>query len=295
MCAEALRFFGLDGLPVEPLHGGEKNSNWLIDGRFVLRVYARVDPDAVAFELAAIEALVAQGFTTPRPHRGRDGELFDRGRPAALFDYVAGRHPVGDSLELGCRVAALTGRMHRLTVGAVLPGRRPSTFDPLQMIERFVTGPAAELSVLKPTLDVLRRHLELIERLAPVLPHGLVHNDISIPNVLLAPTSDEIVALLDFDDCIESVLLYDLGRIVETWGRAADIRPDQGRISALIDAYASERPLTLRERATAIDVVATYAAATGSHVLGNKIRSGQEISDPKESHSMQLFLDLVEA
>lgn len=293
MCVEALHFFGLSAASVSSLTGGEKNRNWLIDDRHVLREYALADRDEVAFELAVIDSLVGQGFPTPRVA----GAYLDGSRPAALFDYVVGRHPVGSerSLEIGCRVAALAGRMHRLLADVELPGRRSLRSDPVAMVERFVAGPGLAVPALADLLPALQRHLDRVRGIVTELPHGVVHNDMSIPNVLLAPGSDDVVALLDFDDCFVGCLVYDLGRVVETWGRRPDRRPDLARIDALVDAYAAERELTRLERRHAIDVIATYAAATGAVVLGNKIRDGVEIHDPRESHSMQLFLDLVES
>lgn len=120
-----------------------------------------------------------------------------------------------------------------------------------------------------------------------------MHNDISRQNLLIDPSTGGITALLDFDDCIESFLLYDLGRIAETCGTATPGLSDPAAINHLIAAYSNLRPLSDREAALAIDFLGTYAAATGVHVLSNKLRSGAAVLDPSESHPMALFLELT--
>ena len=50
--------------------------------------------------------------------------------------------------------------------------------------------------------------------------------------------------------------------------------------------------MTDREAELAVDMIATYAAATGAGVLTNMLRNGTQVQDPRDSHSMLFFLDI---
>lgn len=298
-----LRGRGVDALDVVPLLGGEKNRSWLVDDAFVARSYSSSTPAEVEYELHATELLAARGFPTPTPIRADDGSLWGwiDDRPAALFTYAAGTHPTdlidgyfSSDLHLGRAVAGLAAQMHVLA-DQTFPGRRTTRLDPLERIQRFLRSPYADLPVLR---DATRHLTALQQKIATVyadpadLRQGLVHNDISAVNLLLDEPGD-ITALIDFDDCMTSFQLYDLGRIAETWARTPDRHADLTRIQNLIEAYDATRPLTTREADLALDFIATYAAATGADYLTNTLHAGARIESPADSYSMLFFLDLI--
>jgi len=269
----------------------------------VARSYSSSTIPEVEYELHATEFLAHCGFLTPAPLRTQDGALWDLadGRPVAIFEYVAGEHPPemtdgfwSRDFSLGCKTAALAGQLHALSWGRSFPGRRTSQRDPLHQIARFLSGPYSQLAVLREAVGELTAQYEKMAGVCANtvgLPQGLVHNDISAHNLLL-DSSGGIAGLIDFDDCITSFLLYDLGRIAETWGRDINRGADIDRIQQIIAAYDRARPLTERESSLAVDFIATYAAATGVNVLTNMLRHGTQVEDPRESYSMLLFLDL---
>ncbi|WUJ73354.1 phosphotransferase [Kribbella soli] len=300
-----LRGRGVDPVSVVPLLGGEKNRSWLVDGAFVARSYSTSTPAEVEYELHATEFLAQRGFPTPAPVRAGDGSLWGTidDRPAALFTYAAGAHPTdlldgyfSTDLRLGRAAAGLAAQLHVLTADQSFPGRRNARLDPLERIGTFLRSPYADVPVLR---EATRRLTALHEKIADVyanptgLRQGLVHNDISAVNLLLDEVTGDITALIDFDDCMTSFQLYDLGRIAETWGRTADRHADLTRIKELIEAYDATRPLTDREAELAVNLIATYAAATGVDILTNMLRAGADVQSPADSYSMLFFLDLT--
>jgi len=299
-----LRGRGVDALDVVPLLGGEKNRSWLVDGTFVARSYSTSMPDEVEYELHAIEFLAQRGFPTPAPIAADDGSLWGwiDDRPAALFTYAAGAHPsdlidgyFSPDLQLGRDAAGLAAQLHTLTADQTFPGQRTTRLDPLERIESFLRSPYADLPVLRDAthhLTVLRQKIAAVYANPAGLHQGLVHNDISAVNLLLDEPGN-ITALIDFDDCMTSFHLYDLGRVAETWGRTPDRHADLTRIHQLIEAYDATRPLTTRESDLAVDLIATYAAATGTDYLTNLLRAGARIESPADSYSMLFFLDLI--
>jgi Ser/Thr protein kinase RdoA (MazF antagonist) len=303
-----LRDRSVDAATVAPLLGGEKNRSWLVessdDRRFVARRYGTSTAAEVEYELHAVEFLAGRGFPTPAPVRTRDGALWSLldDRPAALFDHVEGEHPTdltagsfSSDLPLGRAAAGLAGRMHALCAGQTFPGRRTDQRDPLRRIERFLRSSYASVPALREATDRLtsqRAKLAAVYADPAGLRRGLVHNDLTAANLLLDAASGEVTAVLDFDDCLTSFQLYDLGAIADVWGRDADLHADLTRVQELVAAYHATRPLTDREAELAVDLIATHAAATGVGVLTNLLRKGGRVQDPRDSHSMRFFLDL---
>ncbi len=294
------------------LTGGEVNDNWRLTrpeprGPVVLRHYrATVVAAELDCELAAVALLSQQGFPTPAPIPGSGGQLWAvvDGRPAALFTFAAGQHPPRRAggygsmdLALGVAAAALVARMHQLLAGADLPGSRSVDRDPWHAIGEFLGGEWANHPVFAPLVEPLRATHEL---LAPAyadpagLPIGVVHADVTPVN-LLVDESGAITALLDFDDCKQTFLAYEIACLVGGFGRDDHRRLDPDRMRSLIDAYDAVRPLTARERELLPDLLAAYAGAEGVFVLTTWLRNGRPVSDPMDSYSARLFLDFVAA
>jgi Ser/Thr protein kinase RdoA (MazF antagonist) len=119
------------------------------------------------------------------------------------------------------------------------------------VVRQYATATAGEVDY-ELDLSALAEAIKLIASLrttvteiyaTAALPRGLVHNDISARKLLL-DAAGSVTAVLDFDDCMTSFLLFDLGRIIEVWGSGTDGNIDLGRVSQLIDAYNSERAIT---------------------------------------------------
>lgn len=292
------------------LEGGEVNDNWKLtspDGpSWVLRQYGQTaDPAELDCELAAVDALAQRGFPTPVPKAVAEErwQLIDD-RPTALFDFVDGRHPQQRSggygsldLELGRAAAGLAARMHLLLADVSLPGQRSPGRDPLHRVDGFLAGDTVERAVFGDLIMPLR---EIRGRVAALhddhelLPTGLIHNDISPPNLLL-DEDGSVAALLDFDDSAQAFLGYELGPIISNFGKDDNRRIDLNRVAALIAAYDEVRPLSAAERRAVPDLLAIQAGAEGIGVITNWLNTGRVVADPMESYSAQQFLDLLAA
>ncbi len=184
--------------------------------------------------------------------------------------------------------------MHLALAGKPLPGRRLSSRDPWRRVTAFLGSDLAREPLFASLLDALRdvqERLARLYRLPADLPSGLIHNDVGPPNLLL-DDDGSIVALLDFDDCAQTFLAYELGPIAATFGKDDQRRTDLGRLTDLVAAYDSIRPLTPTERAWLPDLLAVGAAAVGIGVLTTWLRNGNAVV-VDDSYSAREFLDLV--
>lgn len=121
------------------------------------------------------------------------------------------------------------------------------------------------------------------------LPRSLVHADINERNVLV-DDAGSVVALLDFDDCLDSHLVYDLCSLIGTWGLDEARMLDGPPTRALVAAYERRRSLTNAERETLPLFLLAYLGAHGSEYVENPRR--RELFEPgvSESFSARTFI-----
>lgn len=296
---------------------GITNETWLLtrpdsdrlDDAYVLRHYRRTSGDAeVIFELSALRYLAAQEFPVAGVIDGLDGGGFDHvdGRPAALFEYAPGT--VGESLgDTGSRdlaggitAAGLLARMHLVSRHQTFAGSRAKRGDPLARLTRWVSrdGSDPEFLTLPGAADFLTRLSRLIADIRSALNGssdlwvGLVHGDVAPNNLVLDP-SGEVTALLDFDDCTYSYVLYDLCSILWSWGRSSNGQIDPHRARLLVAAYAKVRPLLDDEHRLLPHMFAAYMAADGVGKISWWWRGEGRPRPVSESTSIRGFLELV--
>jgi Ser/Thr protein kinase RdoA (MazF antagonist) len=125
----------------------------------------------------------------------------------------------------------------------------------------------------------------------PDLPRGLVHNDVNERNVLV-DARGRFVALLDFDDCVDSFRLYDVCSLIATWGLDAHRLLDVVRAGELVAAYHRHRPITAAEAEALPDLLACYLGAAGAEVVGNLWRGNAFTAGVTDSYSARTFLGL---
>jgi Ser/Thr protein kinase RdoA (MazF antagonist) len=269
--AERLNGVTNDTWKLTPADPGKTNES------YVARHYRRTQGAAeLVFELAAVRYLAEQDFPVADVVEATDGERFDyiRGRPCALFNYVNGT--AGDSpgesgcadLTSGITAARLLAQMHLVTQDRTFPGSRSERSDPMARLTQWVADDGAdpEFMDIPGGSAFLNQLLRLLHTLDSELAHdtnvwtGLVHGDVA-PNNLVLDSAGSVAALLDFDDCLYSYVIYDLASILWYWGRSAGGDLDRTRIRSLIDAYSDVRELTADERQLLPPLFAAYLAA----------------------------------
>lgn len=288
------------------LTGGLINDMYEVRGpdtHVIVRHYRRTGSAAdVTFELAAVDHLATVGFPTPAVIKAADGACFDvvDGRFAAMFAYVAGTRPPSRpggfgsyDLGLGVELGALLGRLHRTTWGIDFPGARQERGDPMRRIGEFLAAGRNDRRLRAVTgmpafLDGLER---VCGSVPSGLPRGLVHADINESNVLVGDDG-RLTALLDFDDCLYSHLVYDLCSLISTWGLDEDRMLDLERGRALVDAYDGVRPLSAAERAHLPLFLLVYLGASGAEYVAGLHRRDAFIHGVTDSYSATTFLAL---
>ena len=243
------------------LAGGYSNESIRVDaraGRYVVRRYGRlhVARSAIGFEHAVMAHAAWRMPEVVAPLRARAGTIVAApgGGLCAVLPYVDGTAGRRD-LETGRAVARVVGRFHRAMhdlhpAGGMRSVRFLGVLSWLR--ERFTRFAADPLTARAVDWDALiAATTAATARIAPraaVLPHVVVHGDPNPGNVVSVQPG-EVRGLIDFDFAHETERVYDVGTLLDEFGREGDDEPlTPARIPLMLDAYAQEAPLTPDER-----------------------------------------------
>lgn len=290
-----------DGLAIEELPQGCDNLNISFScrgGRFVSRIYAITEREDIAFELDLIGRLVAAGFPTARAFRTRSGALSCDvlGFPTALFEFVAGRHIDEHRADSRQKVASLLADLHRLTVGMEIPQRR--TISDLSRLKGLraalqrrgdVPGRRGVEAFLAEADQAARAYSIRVRAASEVVRSGIIHHDTNAMNILVND-SDDIVALLDFDEAHRSELVMDLAAFFHVWCTAgADEQLDCEAVRAALRNYEEKAPLSPGELGLLPEAILLNFAAEAAEYLRRKLDAGRASVDVGESTSWRAF------
>jgi len=233
---------------------GTINTNVAVEtgeGRYFLRVNEGKTQQDVEREAAIVFHLAARGVPTPAPLRARNGEPFLvwSGAYVSLFPWVPGR--VLGRHEIKAEPARQAGQalatLHR--AGGGYPDQRAGRYEPEEIRRRFdrIAGMAGGDPALRDAVAMMGPELAALEReRRPTLPHGVIHGDLFIDNVLYE--GDRLTALLDFEQASWGRLAYDLAVTLLAFAFGRDDF-DRDSTRALLEGYAAGRAPGDDERA----------------------------------------------
>jgi Ser/Thr protein kinase RdoA (MazF antagonist) len=281
--------FGIDtrGAVATPLHGGYSNRTVRIDaraGRFVVRRYGslHVSRAAIAFEHAVAAHAAARMREVVAPLRdgtGRSIVTAPDGGLAAVLPYIDGETGRRD-LASARAAAGVLARFHRTMRDFHVAGGMRSTrfLGALSVLrERFTRFAADPQTARKVDWNALVvAATAAAARVAPraaLLPHVVAHGDPNPGNVVFA--GGHVRGLIDFDFAHETERVYDVGTLLDEFGRANDDAPlDLALIGPLIAAYADAAPLAPAERELVPEAMLRRAATLAWYVAS---RHGERV------------------
>lgn len=216
-----------------------------IQREYVLTIAESASPDDVLFIADWMMELAGNGLPVPAPQRHPQTgspQLTLHNKPAIVVPKIEGGHLVTPNLPQCEEIGRFLGAMHRL---ALTSGRRHNSPRGLDWLIQTAQR-------LLPQIDAADRLLltEELARLAQLqaigLPAGIIHGDLFRDNALFRGVT--LVAVIDFFMAGSGPLALDLAIAINDWCSHPDGALDSSRATAMLDAYACERPLTNTER-----------------------------------------------
>ena len=235
---------------LEPIKSGIENTNYFVttaQGRYVLTLFERLPAAELPFYLELMAHLARHGIPCPAPI----ADLEDRymrelnGKPASIVTRLPGksleRPGAAECGELGLLLARmhLAGRSY----GGYLENPRGPKWWKVAFQEVKGVLKKKELELLESELGFQSDHR------FPDLPRGPVHADLFRDNALF--DKGRLSGVFDFYFAGVDCLLYDVAVCANDWclvDPSTDVKLDEMKTRALLDAYHSVRPLHAIER-----------------------------------------------
>ncbi|NTV09626.1 MAG: homoserine kinase [Zoogloea sp.] len=226
---------------------GVQNSNFFLTttlGRYVLTLFESMPRAELPFYLHLMAHLARHGLPVPAPIADRDNEYLGTlaGKPAVLVARLAGRSEMAPTAAHCGRMGAMLAGLH---LAGLSFGRRQANprgaqwrTETARQVRSFL--PDDERALLDAEI-AFQSGLDLA-----ALPQGVVHADLFRDNVLW--DGGMIGGVIDFYFAGVDALLFDVAVTVNDWCAGADGRLDAERATALLAAYAAERPFDEAER-----------------------------------------------
>jgi homoserine kinase type II len=241
---------------------GVENSNFLVHttrGYFILTLYEkRVAPEDIPFFLALMEHLAARGITCPQPVKNQTGDMlgFVAGRPAALVTFLDGMWIRRPSASHCAALGEALAHLH--LAGADFPMKRRNALSVDGWHPLYVASAAGADSLQPGLREAIEKELTQLEGAWPVgLPEGVIHADLFPDNVFFL--GDRLSGLIDFYFACTDTLAYDVAICLNAWCFEPDHAYNVTKGRALLQGYASARPLAVEER-VALPLLARGAA-----------------------------------
>lgn len=237
------------GAPLDwlAIHDGIENSNYVLrteQGEYVLTLFESLAAAALPPYLAVMAGLAARGLPCPQAVPDRAGRLLGElhGKPALLAAKLAGASPLSPSPQQCYAVGAALAAIH--LAGRQLPPLAP---NPCGSAWRHALAQQLHTHLDRDSARLLADELAFQDgQDHSALPRGLIHGDLFRDNVLFAGA--ELTGLLDWYEASTDAWLYDVAVAANDWCVGSDGALQPARYAALLQGYASLRPLCETEQ-----------------------------------------------
>lgn len=246
---------------------GVSNSNWLLEttghdganksggsARFILTMYEfRIELEDLPYFLSLLDHLAAKGCPVPRTIHDREGNLYvsdygpNRDKALALIEYLPG---VSVSTPTAGQARAVGAELARLHLAAAdFPASRANGMGVAEWQRLAAACGADGLARINTELaGIVASELPRLAASWPTdLPAGVIHADLFPDNVLML--DERVTGLIDFYFACNDIIAYDLAVTHVAWCFDKDDAFRADVSAALIEGYASVRPLSAAERA----------------------------------------------
>lgn len=237
--------------------GGIENTNYFVNTelngqlqQYVLTLFERLTFEQLPFYLHLMKHLAGKGIPVPDPAADAQGNILHtvQGKPAAVVNRLRGKSELAPSADHCAQVGAMLARMH--LAGQDYPRQQPN----LRGLAWWNDTVPVVLPYLNPTqAELLQDELRYQNAIATSasyteLPRGPVHADLFRDNVMF--DQGQLSGFFDFYFAGCDTFVFDLAVCLNDWciDLATGVQDDV-RSTAMVDAYAAVRPLTVAEQA----------------------------------------------
>ena len=238
--------------------GGFGNSNFKLtttDGTFLFKICDEKNLAELQMQIALLAHLRQHAYPTVYPILEKNGDALHitPNYRVMIYPFLNGGTPQPSQRVLA-QIGEALAKLHCIPPLTALP-RFPMG---IAQITPFLKEVKNTQFVTHPFVIWLKSELEWIKpKLDKPLPTGLLHGDLFLDNTLF--DSDQMVAILDFEEGCRDTLLIDVGMTIIGCCYTAQHQLDMASVHGFLDAYNALRPLT-DEEWDSLDCFVHYAA-----------------------------------
>ena len=233
-------------LDFKPIAAGITNTNYYLDtqeGRFVLTLYEHHSDDELDYMLGLQQHLSERGVRCSQPVTDRRGEFYSslNSRPAAIIRRLQGEVIAVPDLAQCASIGSELARFHLAAKDYRGVRDNPRGLGWIEAVRDMLDDnlDSAGRMEIESTLSAARNSA------IGELPRGPVHADLFHDNALF--DADQLGGILDFDYACNDSYVFDIGVLLNDWCIDANYQLVGERVSAIVDAYSSVRPLLAEE------------------------------------------------
>jgi homoserine kinase type II len=229
----------------EGISNGIDNSNYFVDttqGSFVLTLFETLTLAELPHFINLMTRLANYHIPCPRPQPDKQANSLRllNGKPAAVFKRLSGV-AIEEPTRSHCQQVGLhLAELHDCTQNYDFP----ITNNVLDECKTLFAQIYTQLTEIDRVLIEDELHFQTLHY-PDNLPCGVIHADLFMDNVLF--DGDKLGGILDFYSAGTGALLLDLAITANDWCCDNDAL-DTGKVTALLSAYETLRPLQTQER-----------------------------------------------
>lgn len=242
-----------DLIHLEGIEEGVSNTNFKVEtttGLYALTLFEAATPEKdLPYFMDYTLHLDRKGYPAPGPAIMTDGTTVGRinGKPCALIKWLPGRWPRNPDTRHATSAGQYLAKLH--AAGADFPQTRENSMGIAHwdtLIERCAPR-AAQSPRAEAVLADFRDEVAWLKARWPSdLPSGAIHADYFTDNVLM-DDEGQVTGVIDYYYACTDVYAYDLAVALNAWGFTPGGQPLPDMISAFVNGYHSERPLSEAE------------------------------------------------
>ncbi len=228
------------------IEDGIDNTNYFVtttEGEFVLTIFESLSADDLPHIVNLLSYLGKNNLPCPSPLLDKQSRslLTLNNKQAAVFNRFPGQAALTPSIAHCHEIGLHLGRLHRLTENYNFPINSNHDFrwckTVLNKIDSHLT--ASDQSLINDELSFQSAIY------TANLPKGLIHGDLFRDNALFV--DGQLSGLLDFYSASTGILILDVAITANDWCHDNG-KIDLNKLTALMSAYESVRPLELSEK-----------------------------------------------
>lgn len=246
---EIANFFELGSLvSTRRIEQGMNNFSYFVINtqldEFVIRILGKQTIDGVMNEYSIQKQLMDKRIVVPFMLNNSMGEFFyKKGNiTATVSKKIPGRHPKHITESLSILAGKTLATFHLSVIDTKLPTNHVGWLNIYSAKNNLI---CLKNDTRFNTLSDLINNSETIFH--QNLPKGIIHGDFIAENMLLLPNKD-LIAILDFDESEENILLLDIVKTITGFCVTANGQIDIQLAKAFLNGYQKIRVITENER-----------------------------------------------